>query len=313
MKDSTLEIFTLLIGCLIVIFIICNVKTKYPNKIQEKFELDKCVLAQSEYNSLKTSWNSTRTDNTATQIEQTYEPKLAKLSKKLGDSVANCYDKDKTLSKDSEGDCPNCNYVKNLFGHLEFDSNHDLGFGPLNSYCPNSLNSPNAQVCLHSIKNTLGDISKLTSEQIQILTNDLKKGNSNVMATGTTIAAEIDKKLKRDYVDGFLKYHQPFESSVYDTRKSMENHSVIANNMKPPTIEIPKEHSIMETAYAATQLNKIAMKNLNIFGKYKMDVEHLKQIVRNNNNNGNTFILDYDLNKLLNSTITIGDGGITVE
>lgn len=312
MKDVILEMFILVIGSLMLLFIICNLKTQ-KNTPKENFEIDKCTLTQSEYNSLKQSWNNAHSNNTATQIEKSYEPKLDKLTTKLSERVATCYDNDKSLSKDSKGDCPNCNYVKNLFGHLDFNSDHDLGFGPLQSYCPNSLNAPGAQVCLYSLKNNMADISKLTSEQIQQLTNDLKTSNGNINATVSTLAPEIEKKIKRDYVDGFLKYHQPFELSVYATRKSMENHSSIPLHMQPPTIEIPKEHSIMETAYAANQMNKLAMKNLNIFGKYKMDTEHLKQIVRTNNNNGNSFVSDYDLNKIANSTITIGDGGITIE
>jgi hypothetical protein len=302
MNDSLLELIVLCIGFVFIIFIICNIQTK---RHKEYFETSKCLMTQPEYNSLSNSWETSKTSDNVDYIPKTYIPKLERLSNKIGNKIENCYDNNNAVDKDSSGDCPDCRYAKNLFKHMKFSPEHNLGFGSLSTYCPNSLNAPGAQLCLRKLHSSVTDVKNLSTIQLQSQLNNIAKENNKATEHSELLTKNIDSKLKKQYVDYYLTYHKPYEDASHKFRKGIGTIDELASTMHPPMIDIEQHDMSNITGVDAT---KNDIKHLH--GHYNFDFIHLQTVMKANTQ---IQINDDDINKLAQSNIVLEDTGLYIQ
>lgn len=307
MQNSILEIIVTCIGFLFVVFIICNIKGK---KQLEKFDND--CITQSEYNSLTKTWNTVHNSNNDDYVSKLYSPKLQGLMDRLDNKASKCHDSNKLVNKYSDGDCPNCQYAQNLFKHMDFDKNHNLGFGSMSNYCPNSLNAPGAQICLRNLRAGTIDIRNMTTKQVNQMLNKLETANNRVNEHQQQISNKIDQKLKRDYVDYFLKHHEPYEKATANFRQGTATLDAINKTYVAPEIDNGYYNDINNINNVPIEAGMDSIQPY--YGHYQFDIVHLKTIMKEPNSQDVLIkVTNDDINKLLNSKISIDGNGIYIQ
>jgi len=307
MQDSMLELIVACVGFLFITFIICNIKGK-NNITKKKEDFKNCPITQSEYNSLTNTWDEAVVSGDLDYIPKLYSPKLKSFTNDIVNKIGNCYDDNLGVNKYSEGDCPNCEYAKNLFKHMDFNSDKNLGFGPLSNYCPNSLNSPGAQICLRKLTAGMQDIRNLTTAQLQSQLSAVALETEAVGKNSQQLAANVDTKIKRDYIDYYLKHHKPYEDAAHKFRKGIGAIDQLNNTYQPPKINT-KQRALSDEPISQLTLPMMALKPL--FGHYQFDGVHLKTIMLGQNNIIRA--TDNDIDKLMRSQISIDENGIYIQ
>ena len=330
---KTLEIVVTVIGILFVLFILCNIKIKSSKeRRKEDFNTDlnscdpntpgkiSCPITQAEYQNLNNKWQNYVESKNSDHLESNYIADLSKLSERIGQQIGQCHDDDVRLDKDSNGDCPNCDYTKKMFGLMDFDSNKDIGFGPLSGYCPNSLNVPGAQVCLRKVKANASDITELTNSHREYLVDEVTKENKELGLQMDGLQKTVDDKLERDYVKTYLLHHHKFDIATRDFRKGdIEFEEVIKAQETLPEIQAPENGTNVSASSGAsdtiggqTQEFKKVLRPL--YGTYLLDVPHTKEILLNQRDeNLNYQITEEHMSKLLSATVKFDENGFYLQ
>jgi hypothetical protein len=309
MKDSVLEFIVLVIGFIFVICIMCNLgRSDRINK--EKFDVTTCPITENDYQNLKSKWNQYIDSSDPNDLINEYSKELDKMSIKISNKVADCHDNDLKLNKASDGDCPNCQYAQNLFRHLDFDAGHNLGFGAVGQYCPNSLNYPGAQVCLQKLRNSTTDIKKITDEQRQYLINQVKEENMLLDKNMQTLEDNIDKKLERDYIKNYLVYHNNYKTTVDNYRQNIASLNNIDIMMQPPIIEEDNKE-IKQYNMGVTTIPKEILTTL--YGNYYFEPSHTQAVLKDVANlETNMQVTNDDIDKILRSRLVLDDNGFFI-
>lgn len=341
-----LEIVVTLIGILFVLFIICNLKipTLSNNnknnrnnnntvniRNKEKFNTDidepvfnlescesgatgrvECPMTQSRLDSLKSKWNTYISTQNPEDITSGYAADVTALSNHICDKTAQCYDDDIGVEYASAGDYPSCSHVKQLFGVLDLDNDHDSGFGKLSGYCPHSLNVPGAQVCLRKLKATVSDVKDITDEHRQYLVDKIGEENDKLSTSIDALKENIDKKLERDYVKYYLDHHKKYDNAIKDFRKGELEFSEVEKARAPPEIGEPPENNSNNDLGGLMGGDNADVSPL--YGDYLFDVPHTREILRNMTDNElNIQVTEADIDTLLNASISFDDNGMFIQ
>jgi flagellar motility protein MotE (MotC chaperone) len=310
MKDSVLELIVLVIGFIFVLYILCNLGRTDQIK-KENFNVTTCPITENDYQNLTNKWNQYLDSSDPNDLIDGYSKELDKMSIKIGNKIGKCHDNDLRVNKDSDGDCPNCQYAKNLFRHLDFDADHNLGFGTLGQYCPNSLNYPGAQVCLQKLRNSSTDIKKITDDQRQFLINQVKEENLLLDKNMQTLEDKIDKKLERDYIKNYLVYHNNYKTTVDNYRQDSASLNNIDTMMQPPTIEEEEKKEINKFDMNITTVSKQNLSTL--YDDYYFEPNHTQEVLKNVANlENNMQVTDNDINTLLRSRVVLDNTGFFI-
>lgn len=330
---KTLEIVVTVIGILFVLFILCNIKIKTSKeRRKEDFDGDldscepntpgrvSCPITQGEYNNLNNKWKNYVDTKDSDMLKTGYIADLSALSNSIGQQISQCHDDDVRVERDSDGDCPNCDYAKKLFGLMDFDSNKDIGFGPLSNYCPNSLNVPGAQVCLRKLKANASDITELTETHRQFLIDNVKKENNELGTQMDSLKKNVDDKLERDYVKTYLLHHHKFDTAVKDFRKGdLEFEEVVKAQESLPEIKELEEGQTMVNNTSGSdnaiggQSNQLKEELKPLYGSYLFDVPHTREILINQKDEKlNYEVTENHMSKLFRSTIEFNDNGFYI-
>jgi len=309
MKDSVLEFIVLVIGFIFVIYILCNLgKTNQIKK--EKFDVTTCPITENDYQNLTNKWNQYIDSSNPNDLIDGYSKELDKVSLKISSKVGDCHDNDLKVNKESDGDCPNCQYAKNLFRHLNFDAGHNLGFGAVGQYCPNSLKYPGAQVCLQKLRNSTIDIKQITDEQRQFLVNQVKEENMLLDKNMKTLEEKIDKKLERDYIKNYLVYHNNYKTTVDNYRQNTASLNNIDTMMQPPMIE-PEKKEIKKFDMGVTTVPTEILNTL--YGDYYFEPNHTQAVLKDVANlETNMQVTNNDIDRLLRSRVVLDDTGFFI-
>lgn len=316
MQDSIVNCVILILVFAFILYIVCNSNLKL-NKLtvrgRERFEQTPestpvptlCHVTRQEYNDLGTEWQNYLDSPSPETLQSGYATKVGELSTKINTQMGNCFDSDKTVNALSGGDCPNCQYAKNLFRHLDLDANHDLGFGAMNSYCPNSLNAPGAQVCLRNLKRSTTGIGQLSNQHTQELIDELSEENRRLSDNAVSMKLKIDDKLDRDYVKSYLTYHKNFQNSLDNYRVGNGQMEEVIGNMKPPVIDMGGINSVNDSGVNDDQSNDPNVLS-HLFGNYKYDSDHTMAMLLTDG------ISEQLIYAVMDATITISSSGISI-
>lgn len=302
MNDSTVNYIILLLVCLFIIYIVSNSTLKFKKESfylieneEKNNEPPSCQITTQEYNDLGTEWQNYLDSPTPSTMELGYATKMGNMTNKINQHMEVCFDNDGSVNKLSDGNCPDCQYAKDLFRHMDFNANHDLGFGSMASFCPNSLDSPGAQICLRNLKKSTTGIRQLSDEHTQQLVNTIAKENEILNKNISAIKTNVDDKLERDYVKSYLTYHKNYENAVNNYRIGEGTIDNVVTSMQPPQLQL--NTTIMSD-------DKI-IPFMNLFGDYQLDVIHARTMLLNKG------IRETEINQtLLNTNINIGLKGI---
>jgi hypothetical protein len=299
-----------------------NINNNVNNRNKEDFEIDinscepsatgkvDCPMTESRFNSLKAKWDNYVTTQNPEDIASGYATDISALSNQICNKAGQCYDDDVGVETASTGDYPSCSYVKQLFGVLDLDNEHDSGFGALSGYCPHSLNVPGAQVCLRKVRATVSDIKTVTDEHRQYLVDEITKENDKLSTSIDALKENIDKKLERDYVKYYLNHHKKYDNAIKDFRKGELEFSEVENARQLPKIREPSENN----DDSGTSMEGSTVDVSPLFGNYLFDVPHTREILRNvANNELNMQVTEADIDALLSANIVFDNSGMFIQ
>lgn len=311
MKDSVLYNIVSLIGVLFIIFILFNSNFNTKREKEKFNDVDNanCLMTQTQHNNLKTDWDNYIESSDMTDFNDKYYKKLDDITTNVNTRLKSCYDNDTAVNLLSDGDCPNCEYAQSLFRHVDLDSDHNLGFGAMSSYCPYSLDVSKSQMCLRDMRGGTTDIKKMTHTYNQQLIDVNKQENQKIDETLKELEESVDKKLERDYVKQYLDYHKPFENTVNNYRTGDGSVDDIELAMKIPEYEDPLNSS--NNSNNGESIDTMSLEPL--FGAYYFDPTHTKAVlVEDKNLDINIQITEEDVNKLISSSVSFSRDGFNI-